>query len=92
MENQIEIIYKGDLRTRAIHLASGIEILTDAPINNQGKGEKFSPTDLIAAALGSCMLTIMGITANVQSIDISRTKVKVKKQWVKILEKLLKLI
>ena len=79
MDNQIEIIYEGSLRTRAIHLASGSEILTDAPIDNQGRGEKFSPTDLVATALGSCMLTIMGITANVQSIDISGTKVKVEK-------------
>ena len=79
MDNQIEIIYEGSLRTRAIHLASGSEILTDAPIDNQGREEKFSPTDLVATALGSCMLTIMGITANVQSIDISGTKVKVEK-------------
>ena len=79
MNNQIEIVYEGDLRTKATHLASGSEILTDAPIDNQGKGEKFSPTDLVATALGSCMLTIMGITANVQNIDISETKVKVKK-------------
>ena len=79
MNNQIEITYEGNLRTRATHLASGSEILTDAPIDNQGKGEKFSPTDLVATALGSCMLTIMGITANVQNIDISETKVKVKK-------------
>ena len=79
MDNQIEIIYEGDLRARATHLASGTEILTDAPVDNQGKGEKFSPTDLVATALGSCMLTIMGITANVQNIDISGTKVKVQK-------------
>ena len=79
MKNQIEIIYEGNLRTKAIHLASGSEILTDAPVDNKGKGEKFSPTDLIASALGSCMLTIMGIAANVQDIDISNTKVKVEK-------------
>ena len=79
MKNQIEIIYEGELRTRATHLASGSEIITDAPLDNQGKGEKFSPTDLVATAIGSCMLTIMGITANVQSIDISGAKVKVEK-------------
>ena len=79
MKNQIEIVYEGDLRTKAIHLASGSQILTDAPIDNQGKGEKFSPTDLVATALGSCMLTIMGITANVQNIDIAGTKVRVEK-------------
>ena len=79
MKNQIEIVYEGDLRTKATHLASGSQILTDAPIDNQGKGEKFSPTDLVATALGSCMLTIMGITANVQNIDIAGTKVRVEK-------------
>ena len=79
MKNQIEIIYEGDLRTRAVHLASRSEIITDAPLDNQGKGERFSPTDLVASALGSCMLTIMGITANVQNIDIQGTKIKVEK-------------
>ena len=79
MNNQIEIIYEGNLRTVATHLTSGSEIITDAPIDNQGKGEKFSPTDLMATALASCMLTIMGITANVHNIDIKGTKVKVEK-------------
>jgi len=79
MNNQIEIIYEGNLRTIATHLASGTQIKTDAPIDNEGLGKKFSPTDLVATALGSCMLTIMGITANVQNIDISKTKVKVEK-------------
>ena len=91
MDNQIEIIYEGDLRTRATHLASGTEILTDAPVDNQGKGEKFSPTDLVATALGSCMLTIMGITANVQNIDISGTKVKVQKTMGKDPRKIAKI-
>ena len=79
MNNQIEILYEGNLRTRAIHISSGSELLTDAPIDNQGKGKNFSPTDLVATALGSCMLTIMGITANVHDIDIKGTKVKVEK-------------
>ena len=79
MKNQVEIIYEGDLRTKAIHHASGAKILTDAPVDNQGKGQEFSPTDLVATALGSCMLTIMGITANVQNIDIAGTKVRVEK-------------
>ena len=79
MKNQIEVIYEGDLRTSATHLASGSEIITDAPIDNQGKGEKFSPTDLVASALGSCMLTIMGITAKAQNIDILGAKAKVEK-------------
>ena len=91
MNNQIEITYEGNLRTKAIHLDSGSEILTDAPIDNQGKGEKFSPTDLVATALGSCMLTIMGITANVQNIDISGTKVKVQKTMGKDPRKIAKI-
>jgi len=79
MNNQIEILYEGNLRTRAIHIPSGSEIIADAPIDNKGKGENFSPTDLVATALGSCMLTIMGITANVHNIDIENTRVKVEK-------------
>ena len=55
------IIYNGQLRTTATHLQSNTSIETDAPIDNQGKGERFSPTDLLATSLGSCMLTIMGI-------------------------------
>ena len=79
MNNQIEIVYEGDLRTKATHLASGSEILTDARIDNQGKGEKFSPTDLVATAIGSCMLTIMGITSNVHNINIDGALVRVEK-------------
>ena len=79
MKNQIEVIYEGDLKTKATHLASGSEIITDAPVDHQGKGEKFSPTDLVASALGSCMLTIMGITAKAQNIDILGAKAKVEK-------------
>lgn len=57
-------VYLGELRTKATHLQSGTEIITDAPVDNQGKGEAFSPTDLVATALGTCMLTTMGIVAN----------------------------
>lgn len=66
-----EIIYEGELRTVATHLYSGTTIETDAPTDNQGKGERFSPTDLVATALGSCMMTIMGITARAHDINIS---------------------
>lgn len=69
----IETVYQGTLRTQAKHVQSGTEILTDAPIDNQGKGEAFSPTDLLAASLGSCMLTIMGITAREHQINIENT-------------------
>lgn len=60
---QIEIEYQGDLRTQATHVPSGATLLTDAPVDNHGRGEAFSPTDLVATALGSCLLTIMGIVA-----------------------------
>ena len=65
-----QVEYKGQLRTEAKHLRSGSVIVTDAPIDNQGKGEAFSPTDLVATALASCMITIMGIVAERDCIDI----------------------
>ncbi|MFN8153739.1 MAG: OsmC family protein [Bacteroidia bacterium] len=75
----IKTVYTGDLRTRALHLASGTEIITDAPVDNQGKGEAFSPTDLLSAALGSCMLTIMGIAARTHAIRMEDTVVEITK-------------
>jgi len=66
----IESRYPGELRTEAIHVLSGNKIITDAPLDNQGKGAAFSPTDLLSASLGSCMLTIMGIAAREHNIDI----------------------
>jgi len=71
------IVYKNNLRTEAIHTASGQVILTDAPIDNNGKGEAFSPTDLIATALASCMITIIAIAAEKNSIDVSKTSANV---------------
>ena len=65
-----EVEYLGNLRTKCTHLSSGTEILTDAPTDNQGKGEAFSPTDLLATALSSCMFTIMGIAARTHQINI----------------------
>jgi putative redox protein len=59
----IDVTYLGELRTEAVHGPSGSKLITDAPIDNHGKGEAFSPTDLVATALGTCMLTIMGIVA-----------------------------
>lgn len=71
--NTAKVLYLGDLRTQATHLRSGEWITTDAPIDNQGKGEYFSPTDLVASALGSCMLTVMGIAARTHGIDMDGT-------------------
>jgi putative redox protein len=75
----IRTIYQGDLRTRAKHLQSGNELITDAPTDNQGRGEAFSPTDLLATALGSCMLTIIGIAAKTHGFNIDGTEVKITK-------------
>ena len=77
--NTFEIKYKGDLRTTAIHLDSGSEIITDAPKDNHGLGEKFSPTDMVCTALASCILTIMAIAVERDNIDIKGTTAVVKK-------------
>lgn len=74
-----QIIYTGELRTEATHLKSGTTIITDAPTDNQGKGEAFSPSDLVATALGSCMMTIMGIYAQRENIDLKDTKMDITK-------------
>ena len=73
------VIYEGNLRTVATHLQSGTIIETDAPLDNQGKGERFSPSDLVATALGSCMMTIMGIKARDMKIDLVGTKIQIEK-------------
>tara|TARA_B100001250_G_C19799080_1_gene790108 strand:- start:98 stop:502 length:405 start_codon:yes stop_codon:yes gene_type:complete len=78
--SKANIIYKNNLRTEAEHIASAQKIITDAPIDNNGKGEAFSPTDLVATALGSCMITIMAIVAEKNGIDISGTNASVKKE------------
>ncbi len=75
----IQTQYTSGLRTCATHVRSGEVIITDAPVDNQGKGEAFSPTDLLAAALGSCMLTIMGISAREHGFDIDGTQVDITK-------------
>ncbi|MCX6290842.1 MAG: OsmC family protein [Bacteroidetes bacterium] len=75
----INTIYTGDLRTIATHVKSGVTIMTDAPPDNQGKGESFSPTDLLAASLGSCMLTIMGIAARTHGINMDGTIIRITK-------------
>jgi len=75
----IETKYLGTLRTEMTHLKSGTVVLTDAPVDNKGKGEAFSPTDLVAAALGSCMLSIMGIVANEHQFSIEGTTATITK-------------
>ena len=74
-----KIIYKNNLRTEAQHIASGQKIITDAPLDNNGKGEAFSPTDLVATALASCMITIMAIAAEKNGINLLETSASVKK-------------
>ena len=77
--NNIKISYKGRLRTVVTHTLTGEIIETDAPIDNNGKGEKFSPTDLFASSLGSCMLTIMGITAQSHGFSIDGSSINLEK-------------
>ena len=77
--SKIKIKYSGDLRTESIHDDSGSIIVTDAPKDNQGLGRKFSPTDLVASALGSCLLTIMGIVSKRHSIDMKESCAYVEK-------------
>ncbi len=73
------VVYKGDLRTEMTHLESNNIVITDAPKDNHGRGEAFSPTDLVATALGSCMLSIMGIYARQHDIDIVGTNIEITK-------------
>lgn len=73
------VIYQGDLRTLCVHEASGSTIITDAPVDNHGKGEAFSPTDNVATALGACMLTVMGIKARDLGVALGDTKVTIQK-------------
>lgn len=74
-----EVIYQGELRCKATHLQSETVIFSDAPTDNHGKGECFSPTDLLATALGNCMLTIMGIEARKLKVNIDGTQILIKK-------------
>lgn len=73
------VVYEGNLRTVCTHLKSGTVIETDAPLDNQGLAERFSPTDMVATALGSCMLTIMGIKARDMHADIKGIKIEIEK-------------
>ena len=74
-----KITYLGELRTSSIHLQSGSEIISDAPIDNNGKGEAFSPTDTVVNALGSCMFIVMGIKAQDLQVDLSNSTAEITK-------------
>lgn len=80
---KIDLNYQGELRVKAVHQPSGTSLVTDAPVDNQGKGESFSPTDLVATALGSCMATIMGIVARSHHIDLQGMEIHVEKHMSK---------
>jgi putative redox protein len=79
---EIQVTYQGQLRCQATHGPSRNQLLTDAPVDNQGRGESFSPTDLVATALGTCMTTIMGIAAEKHGWDIRGTRARVEKHMV----------
>jgi putative redox protein len=76
------VVYKGSLRCEATHLQSGSVIETDAPTDNKGKGERFSPTDLLCISLATCIVTTMGIKAMDMGIDLSNTKIEVTKHMI----------
>ena len=73
------VVYNGDLRTTLTHLKSGSNFETDAPTDNNGKGERFSPTDLLATSLATCMVTVMGIKARTMGFDLNDIKIEVLK-------------
>lgn len=77
---QIDTDYVGDLRCTAEHVPSGVTVTTDAPEDNQGEGRSFSPTDLVATALGTCVATILGIQADQRGIDLEGTEITVEKE------------
>ncbi len=79
MSITIKTKYLGELRTESVHVKSGNSLITDAPVDNKGKGEAFSPTDLLATSLASCMITIMGIQANQNNMNIDGVECDVTK-------------
>ena len=82
MAVQIDATYLGELSVRATHGPSGNELVTDAPLDNGGKGSSFSPTDLVATALGTCVLTIIGLVAERHDLKMEGTKVRVLKEMI----------
>ena len=77
---RIQMEYQGDLHCTSVHTPSGTELATDAPVDNQGRGESFSPTDLTATSLGTCMLTTMGIVARTLNVDLTGATATVEKE------------
>lgn len=81
---RIDVRYEGDLRCRAVHEPSGAELLTDAPRDNQGLGRGFSPTDLLAASFGTCVLTLMGLAARAHDLDLTGATARVEKEMTAV--------
>jgi uncharacterized OsmC-like protein len=79
MNPGMTVTYQGELRNRAEHIKSGNFLITDAPTDNHGKGEAFSPTDLLCTSLASCMITLMGITANSKGIQLGKVEARIEK-------------
>jgi putative redox protein len=77
---RIDVAYQGGLRCQATHGPSGQKLVTDAPVDNHGKGESFSPTDLVATALGTCISTVMGIVAEREKVDLAGLRITVQKE------------
>lgn len=82
MAVEIDIVYEGQLHCAATHGPSGVKLSTDAPLDNGGRGESFSPTDLVATALGTCIMTILGLVADRHQINLAGTQVHVTKEMV----------
>ncbi len=82
MAVEINLVYEGQLHCAATHGPSGATLATDAPVDNHGRGESFSPTDLVATALGACVMTIMGIVAERHQIDLTGTRIRVCKEMI----------
>ena len=76
---QVDVRYLGGLRCEAMHGPSGKTLMTDAPVDNHGKGESFSPTDLVATAFGTCIATVMGIVADREKVDLTGMRIQVEK-------------
>ncbi|TWU66509.1 OsmC family protein [Crateriforma conspicua] len=79
---EIDVVYQGELACQATHDPSGIQLTTDAPVDNGGSGSSFSPTDLVATALGCCVMTILGLMAKRHDVDLVGTRVQVTKEMV----------